>query len=120
MKEITLRLVDGIADFISNDAKEMGLTSEELVKYIVGLYVQSEKQDAKLATPRMVVGIDIDEFMEAAKGDLNKIVRGLLKKKAATGDLKCKNCTMSLTENDIDNDKCSVCGASLRVALGGE
>ena len=119
MKEIALRLVDGIADYISNDAKEMGLTSEELVKYIVGTYVQCEKREAKLATPRMVVGIEIDKLMEEVKGDLNQFAKGLLKRRAATGDLKCKNCTMSLTEQDVDDDKCNTCGAPLKEALGG-
>ncbi len=119
MKEITLRLVDEIADFITNDAKEMGLTSEELVKFIVGMYVQHEKHKKRSSAMGMMIGIDAGQLMEEVKGDMGRSAKEFLKRKAAAGDLKCKNCTMALTEQDIDNKKCGTCDAPLTEALGG-
>ena len=120
MKEVTLKLVDEIADYISSNAKELGLTSEELVKFIVGSYVQDEKRHARRSTPRAIVGIDIDNLMEGMKGDMDKVAKELFKKRIREGDLSCKNCTMKLTEQAIDDGKCNSCGAPLKDALGGK
>ena len=120
MKEVILKLVDEIADYISGDAKELGLTSEELVKFIVGSYVQDEKRHARHLTPRTIVGINIEKLMEEVKGDMDKVAKELLKKRIQEGSLSCKNCTMKLTEQAIDDGKCNSCGAPLKDALGGK
>ena len=51
MKEITIRLTDPIAKFISREAEELGITSEDLIKWLVGNYVQHE---ARAAQPKML------------------------------------------------------------------
>lgn len=108
MKEIDLKLVDEIADFISGDAKEKGLTSEELIRYIVGTYVQRMR------------GVGFDKFIDGMKDRMTKLITENLKKKVRAGEVKCENCTMKLTEKDIDNEKCGSCGAPLLEALGGQ
>jgi len=117
MKELTLRLVDDIADFIAKEAIEIGITSEELIRFMVGVHVQSEKQDIKRKTPQAVVGIDINKLLNELKGGFLKFSKEHLKDRARAGELSCKNCTMKLTEQDIDNGECGSCNAPLKDAL---
>ena len=119
MKEIALRLTDDIAEFITKEAQEMGITSEELMKYIIGSYVQSERRDIRPHVSAGIIMGDSAGFLKNIFGDIDGLIRKNLIEKAKTGDLTCKNCTMKLSEQDIDNGRCSTCGAPLTEALGG-
>ena len=109
MKEILLRLADEIADYLSNDARGLGITSEDLIGYIVGTYVQDGMRMHVSTAPLMYI----------MKGNMSKLIREGLKRRVRAGEVKCENCTMKLTEKDIDDEKCGSCGAPLREALGG-
>ncbi len=119
MKEITLRLTNEIADYISSIAKERGLTSEEFMKYIMGTYVHAMKQEHESSPQQVIVGVEIDKLMEDIKDNMLGLVKENLRRKARLGELKCKNCTMAFTEKDVDNGRCGTCGAPLKGALGG-
>lgn len=120
MKEINIRLTDDIANYIAKDAKEIGLTSEELVKFIVGAWVQGEMRERKassaIAIPFNVEGLGesfrkvFDEMKEDAKEHLKKL--------AGEGAISCKNCTMKIKPEDVDAGKCGACGVPLKQALG--
>ncbi|KKM80220.1 hypothetical protein LCGC14_1342030 [marine sediment metagenome] len=58
-------------------------------------------------------------FIDGMKDRMTKLITENLKKKVRAGEVKCENCTMKLTEKDIDNEKCGSCGAPLLEALGG-
>lgn len=120
MKEITLKLADDIAEFITTEAQEMGITSNELIRYIVGGYVQGERAAARPHTSTGIIMGDPMGFLKHIFGDLNSLVTESLKGKAKAGELTCKNCTMKLTEQDITDGKCNTCGAPLKDALGQE
>lgn len=119
MKELTLRLADEIADFIAKDAKEIGLTSEEHIKNIVGVYVQYEKRCAACSHSGTIIGLNLGGIIEQLRGGVSAHLKSFLKSKASAGDLSCNNCTMKLTEQDIDNGKCGVCDKPLEEILGG-
>ena len=93
MKEITLRLTDDVADYISNCAEELGLTSEDLIKFIVGTYVQQERRSH----------MSMASLVYVMKGNRSRLIREGLKKRIRTDEVKCENCTMKLTEKDIDD-----------------
>ncbi len=121
MKELTVKVTEDIAKCIACDAKEKGLNSEELIKYILGGYVQEVIRCSR-AEQRGISGIAIAEGMS---GLLEKLFTGpqgiktdLLKHQADQGALSCKLCTMKMSSADIDNGKCGACGAPLKNALG--
>lgn len=115
MKEINLKLVDKIADYISKDAEEMGLTSEELLKYVVGSYVQESKRKGIPTLEEMsALPLSLGSAMTKALGSLDNLRKEYLKQQAREGALSCKNCTMKLTEQNVDDNKCGSCGASIR------
>lgn len=121
MKEITLKLTDPVAEFVSRDAKEMGLTSEELIRYLVGSYVQEEARTRQYKTfpgssgiigiiskglPEFLSGRGLPEFLKGIDKDMMKI-------RAREGSLSCRNCTMKLTESDVEAGECGSCHAPL-------
>jgi len=112
MKEITIRVEDNIAEALTKDAHDRGLTILELVKSIIGEYV---------STHLMLVD-KLSSMMKTSLGELDdvfdRLEKKMLKMKASSGVLTCKNCTMRLTEKDVEDGKCSSCGALLKTALG--
>lgn len=123
MKEITIKLADKIADYVARDADSMGITSEDLIKFIIGAYVQAEIMENSMLQHRgIAIPINIGEILDRVFGSLDErlksMVTGGLKKAAEEGALSCKNCTMKLTPEDIDAGKCGSCGATLKEALG--
>lgn len=119
MKELTLRLADEITDFIAKDAKEIGLTSEEHIKNIVGVYVQHEKRCAACSHSGSgtIIGLNLGDIMRQLGDGVSAHLKSFLKSKASAGDLSCSNCTMKLTEQDVDNGKCGVCDKPLEDIL---
>lgn len=113
MKEIILRLTDEVAACLSGNAREKGLTSEELIKFIVGTFVQGENRMLGHLGPHIILGYRPDKHVV-------ELVKENLKAKIRSEGISCNNCTVKLTEQDIDNEKCGTCGASLGEALGGE
>jgi len=118
MKEITLKLADDIAEFIATEAQEMGITSNELIRYIVGGYVQGERAAVRPHTSTVIIMCDPMGFLKNIFGSVGSLLTESLKEKVKAGELTCKNCTMKLTEQDIIDGKCNTCGAPLKDALG--
>lgn len=107
MKEMVVRVEESIAKSLLEDASERGLSIAELVRGILGEYVITH---VKLADK-------ISTMLEASLNGMDKMFEGLDKKimkmKASQGALSCKNCTMRLTEKDVDEGKCGSCGAPI-------
>ena len=120
MKEITIKLYDTIADYLSKDAKEIGLTSEEHIRGILGRYVQADVEEHVQYQHRgIAIPINIGGILDNVVKHLKKMGKDGLKKMAEDGALSCKNCTMKLKPEDIDNERCGACGAPLKEILGG-
>ncbi len=128
MKEIVIQLADEIAEFFANDAKAKGLSSAELIKYILGMYAQRGSHictHSLAAGSTAVQGVGILPSNRPLAQLLKELVSGtsvvnkdILKYEARAGALSCKECTMKLTEHDIDEGTCGSCGGSLNMALG--
>lgn len=118
MKELNIRLADDIADLISNHAKQLGLTAEELTKFIVGSWAQ------RLKPPVMPV-LDLGGMFSRAQQSqfpglsdkekimFERITTYIVKKQLKAGDFKCENCTLPLDEQAFIDGKCSECGQPL-------
>lgn len=111
MKETTIKLADEIADFIENEAKEMGVSAADLIRFIIGSYVQGERRASQ---PYGGVVISMKGMFDS----LEHYMKGAIRERAKEGKLSCKDCTMKISEKDIDDGKCSSCGASLKEMLG--
>ncbi len=107
MKEIVIQLEDCIAVSLGKDAKKRGLTSSELIKYILGDYAiehVDEIEEATKATHKMLV--ELAAFTQVMDSKM-------LKMRANAGALSCKDCTMKLTEEDVQKGICGACGATI-------
>jgi len=115
MKEIILRLEDGVAGPIAEEAKRKGMTSEELCKYVLGTFAQQKCKDIKEYTQEAIKEISeaFDEVEKHMFGKISNIRLKIMKSQARDGALTCKECTMRLSEQDIDNGKCGLCGAPI-------
>lgn len=123
MKEITIRLADDISDRLTHEAKEKGLTPEELIKYILGTYVQGVlPKPSQLEQGGLKFGIygSLQDILKSITEDMAGIGKEALKQQARVGALSCKRCTMRLSEQDVENGKCGACGVPLEIALKGD
>lgn len=112
MKEITLRLADPIAESVKAEAEMIGLTSEELLKYVIGRYAAD-----RMPRPGFQVFQFPHQLLGSPTGSLDQITlqitKSALRAQAQAGALKCKNCTMELTPEDVDNNSCHTCQAPI-------
>jgi len=121
MKEFTIKLEDKIADYLSRDADAIGVRPEDNIRYILGRYVREISTEASRVQHRgIAIPINIGGILKAVEGHLEGWGKDQLKKMAKDGALSCKNCTMKLKPEDIDNRKCGACGVPLVDALGGQ
>lgn len=108
MKEITLQVEDKIADAVSGNAKERGMSTPELLKYIIGEYVVRNINmiNQMIEASRQITG-EMEDFV-------NTLDKKLLKARASGGGLSCHNCTMKISEDDVEKGVCSACGAPIK------
>ena len=122
MKEITVRLQDGIAKYIAMEARTMGLTSEELMKYIAGKFVQEDAKShishvTAVGMPMQDMSSMFRDMIEPFKEAMDEVSVEYLKKKAEMGALSCNNCTMKLSVQDVVNKECGSCKTPLSEAI---
>ncbi len=110
MKEITVKFHDSIADNIKANADQIGLSPEELIRFIVGRWVQMEFMGrfGPMAGP-IVQSIP----------SISTIGEKMVRDAASRGEIKCKNCTFPLTPEDIDNGTCHTCHSPIDFSVGG-
>lgn len=121
MKELTIKVTPEIADKIAADAKAMGLTSEEYLKYNIGLLATSNNDPhegphgmVKIASGVINLGSLMGDIQE---GMWKSLILPSLKQMAAKGDLKCKRCTMKISVEDVEKGECGACGFPLKQML---
>ncbi len=117
MKDITVHLADEILTFMEQEAKELGVHSADLIRYIVGTYVQERRIFKQAMMPTGIIVGKPPGFLKDMLKDAENLFVQRLKEKAKAGELACKNCTMKFTEQDIDDGKCGACNAPLKDAL---
>ena len=120
MKDITIHLADEILDFMETEAKELGVHTADLIRYITGTYVQERRMYKRAIMPTGIILGKSSGFLKDLFKDAEAFAMRKLKERAQAGELACKNCTIKFTEQDIDNGKCGACGASLKEALSEE
>ncbi len=112
MKEVMIRIEDRISEALAKDAQDRGVPMAELLRGVIGDYVSTH----------LMLAEKLASILHSSLKDLDKVFEGLerkmLKMRARDGALTCKDCTMRLTEKDVDNRKCGSCGAPLGEFLG--
>jgi Zn finger protein HypA/HybF involved in hydrogenase expression len=103
VKEIIVKFQDHIAEQIADTAEKLGITSEDLIRYITGRWCSTENENSN--SPQA--------HWAHIKKKLIEAQRDFLKSVAARGEIKCKNCTMSLKPEDFDKGECGSCHANL-------
>jgi hypothetical protein len=103
MKKVVVDLQDNIANSISAEAAQLGLTQEEMLRVIIGEW-------AVRGLPRAGVPFVAGVGLPIAAAPVDQWAKEIMKVSARVGSLKCRRCTMALTEKDVDDNKCHACG----------
>ena len=110
MKEISIKFVETIANQIASESKQRGLTSEELIKYIVGSWLKEENMHQYGPMAGIASNIS-SSFSDAIQDNAKHQMKAL----ASRGELKCKNCTMPLSVEDVDKGVCHLCNGPINM-----
>lgn len=132
MKQYIINLDDRIAKEIVREAKTLGMFPEEMIKLAVGDFFSAPPcerckhwhEDTSQDSPRIGVGVmpisgDFGKFIESIFNQFSSApgmkdrFKEYLRIRAQEGSLKCKNCTMPLTVEDIDGGNCHSCKAPI-------
>jgi len=108
LKNINLELADAIYDNLFDESGERGLTPEELVRWILGDYARYRQGPTMRALPIPSISPIVSETEK-----LMKLSGMFMKSMISQGGIKCSNCTMPLSAEDIEEGKCSKCGAEI-------
>ncbi len=110
MKEITVKFADPIANQVKAISTQVGITSEELIRFIVGRWIQQEfiGRFGPVAGPTM-------QSIPPLVSIISNASRQAMKQAASRGEIKCKNCTFPLTPEDIDNGTCHTCHSPIEL-----
>lgn len=106
---LDLDLNDSIYENLETTATERGITVGELIRWVIGDYIQYSRPPTGIAFPAPLP----PSPMEQENAKVMKLSGLLMKSMINQGTIKCSNCTLALTVEDFDNGKCSRCGAKI-------
>ncbi len=101
---LNLELNDDIYGDLVTESAERGITVEELVRWVVGDYARYRQSPppVRMALPHI-------NPMASQTEELLKLSAMFMKSQIKNGAVKCSNCTMPLSVEDIEEGKCSKC-----------
>ena len=106
---LDLELDKNIYEKLETTATERGVTVKELIRWIIGDYIQYSQRSTKIALPVPVRPSPAEQETAKMLKLSGILMRGLINQ----GSIKCPNCTLKLTIEAFDNGKCSSCGAEI-------
>jgi len=109
---LNLELNDDIYKTLETAAVERGLTVKELIRWVIGDYVRYSQPPTMRAGPSIIPFLP-SRPMESETTKLLKLSGLFMKDMINHGGLKCSNCTLPLTMEDIEQGKCSKCDAEI-------
>ncbi len=126
-KELTLKVEETILGVVEAEAYVLGLTPEEMLRYIIGRWARSVTEQASAGVPfikppahiAMVMGQpqpDIKAAWDMLDPNLKVVAlasRLLIKRQIDNGEFKCSNCTQALAWKDFVAGHCGVCQAPI-------
>ena len=109
--KLDLELNDAIFNALETMSIERGITVQELIRWVIGDYVRFSQGPTPIR-----VGLPLHPLPNPATSETDKILKlsGMFMKSMINqGSIKCPNCTMALTVEDIEAGKCSKCEAEI-------
>lgn len=106
---IDLELNDDIYKNLETAAGERGITAKELIRWVIGDYIRYSQPP----TTMRALPMPLSSPVESETTKLLKLSGVFLKNMINRGDIKCSNCTMPLTMEDLEKGKCSKCEAEI-------
>ena len=97
---INIDLHQSIYEHLLTEAKEKGLSIEELIRVMLGEHIA-------LTRPRVV--FPAVQSMRPMTDKIHKMTNLLINTMFGSGALKCPNCTMPLGSVELEKGECSKC-----------
>ena len=115
-KEITVKFEEKIAAVVEFEAEQFGITVSEMLRYVIGGWVRYKTAGQTSSTllgiiPQVPFPVDQNAIGMASK--MAKYAELMMTDQIKSGCFKCRNCTLPLTQEDLDNDKCHACGSPI-------
>ncbi len=105
---LNLELTAEIYGNLVTESDERGITIEELVRWIIGDYARYRQ-----GPPAVRMALPSINPMAAETEKILKLSGVFMKSMINQGGIKCSNCTMPLSVEDIEAGKCSKCEAEI-------
>ncbi len=115
---LDLELNDAIFNALETNSIERGIEVQELIRWVIGDYVRFSQGPTPIR-----VGLPLHPLPNPATSETDKIMKlsemlmklseMFMKSMINQGGIKCPNCTMPLTVEDIEAGKCSKCDAEI-------
>lgn len=102
---MNINLDSKIEKAIQDEADEMGLTPEELLKVVLGERFRGPRHLPFPASPNLV--------LPGPLPTIDPIMMSMVKILAIQGLIKCPSCSLSVTISDVKKGRCSRCEAKL-------
>ncbi len=105
---LNLELNSDIYDHLVTESDERGITVSELVRWIIGDYARFRQPPS--------VRMPLTPFPLPGQSESDKLLKlsGMfIKSMIKQGGIKCSDCTMPLSIEDIEAGKCSKCDAEI-------
>ena len=106
MGKLDFEVTDEIGKALEMDAKQRGITTSELVRWLLGTYVAGEFH----YMPNRLGPVAPQQVPLPPGGDpLEGMAMMMRMASAAGGILTCAHCTQRLTVGDVERGSCSKC-----------
>ncbi len=105
---LDLELNDSIYEKLESLALEKGITVREIIRWVIGDFLQFNLP-RRISFPTPITPSPMEQESEKVM----KLSGLLIKSMVNSGAIKCPNCTLALTMEDINQGHCSKCEAEI-------
>ena len=109
----SIEINDEIYVKLASIAKERGVEVTELIRWIIGDYVNYVKfSTSRAQSVAPTLPLPMERYQQTINR-ISKLTEMMLKSFFGQGGMKCPNCTMPLTMEAMEQNKCQNCGAEI-------
>lgn len=110
---LDLELDGSIYERLESLATERGISVKELIRWVIGDYVRYSNISTAMPASPPILRVIPSSHKEQENDSLMKFSKLMMKDMLDHGAVKCPDCSLSLKVDDVEQGKCSNCGAEI-------
>jgi len=108
-KQYLLEIDKKIAEFIESEADQLGMTYNEFIRYILGVWVRNNRPPMVYIQPLTMCNYSSNNAPDPNANISKRIMDTSFKALFTQGYFKCRHCTLPISFDDFKAKKCSNC-----------